>query len=215
MFPVDRLELLKIISFIKSVIPKKDETGRNCLFVRVNKAIITFIGGNEFVVKKVVLIRPITTTDEEVNQDVLPKTFMIPRADIMAFEKMMEEHKPECKKLSKNDPSYLFVEIDEGKLTSLDADIVYQQPKFEFKDYEPVFHIESGPVSDIPVMLGDISSAVFGFNKSEKIEVTFTGEQGPILFEQEDYKAILIPPVAVEEKEESEGISEDQLEIEG
>ena len=80
---------------------------------------------------------------------------------------------------------------------------------------EPVFNIEKDMVLDIPVMPGDISSAVHGFNKSEKIEVTFTGEQGPILFEQEDYKAILIPPVAVEEKEESEGISEGQQDIEG
>lgn len=202
MFPVDRLELLKVISFIKSVIPKKDETGRNCLFVRVNKAIITFIGGNEFVIKKVVLTRPITTTDEEVNQDELPKTFMIPRADIMAFEKMMEEHKTECKKLAKNDPSYLFVEINKGKLTSLDADIVYKQPIFEFKDLEPYFQITRGTVSDIPVMSGDISAAVFGFNKSDQIDITFTGHNSPILFEQEDYKALLIPPVEFKEEEE-------------
>lgn len=212
---LDRLEILSAISFIKPAIPKKTETGMNCLFVRVDEGTITFIGGNQFVVKKVVLARPITTTEDSGEKEVLPKTYMIPRADIMAFKEMMEEHKVECKKLSKNDPSYLFVDIDEGKLTSLDADIIYQQPKFEFKDMEPVFQIAKDFVSDIPVMPGDISSAVFGFKKSEKIEVTFTGEQGPILFEQEDYKAILIPPVAVEEKKEEEGVSEGQQDIEG
>lgn len=209
---IDRLEMLSAISFIKPAIPKKVETGRNCLFVRVDEGTITLIGGNQFVVKQVVLIRPITTTEDSQKEVVYPKTFMIPRADIMAFKEMMEEHKAECKLLSKNDPSYLFVEIGEGKLTSLDADIVYQQPKFEFKDLGPVFEITKDLVSDIPMMPGDISSAVFGFKKSEKIDVTFTGYQSPILFEQEDYKAILLPPVEVEKKDEQEG-SDGQQEI--
>ena len=214
MFSLDRLDILSAISFIKPAIPKKSETGMNCLFVRVDEGKITLIGGNQFVVKQVVLARPIMTTDENPGKEVvLPKTFMIPRADIMAFKEMMEEHKVECKMLSKNDPSYLFVDIDEGKLTSLDADITYPQPKYEFKDLDPIFQITRGTVSDIPVMSGDISSAVFGFKKSEKIDITFTGEQGPILFEQEDYKAILIPPVEVDEKEEDKGISEGQQEI--
>lgn len=196
---LDRLQILSAITFINPAIPKKVETGRNCIFVRVDEGSITFIGGNEFVVKQVVLIRPITTIETQTNKGIIPKTFMIPVADILAFKKMMEEHKTECKKLSKNDPSYLFVEIDEGKLTSLDADIIYQQPKFEYKDFQPVFEITKGPVSDIPVMSSDLSSTVFGFNKSEKIDITFTGHQGPILFEQGDYKAILIPPVEKED----------------
>ena len=131
---IDRLKMLSAISFIKPAIPKKAETGRNCLFVRV----------------------------------------------------------------------------DEGKLTSLDADIIYHQPKFGFKDLEPIFDITKAEVSDIPVMSGDISSAVFGFKKSEKIDITFTGPQSPILFEQEDYKAILMPPVEAEEEEE---VSDGQQEI--
>lgn len=210
---VDRLEMLAAISFIKPAIPKKVETGRNCLFVRVDEGTITLIGGNHFVVKRVILTRPITTDEDSEKQDALPKTFMIPRADIMAFKEMMEEHKAECKMLSKNDPSYLFVEIDEGKLTSLDADIIYQQPKFEFKDLEPIFQIEKDLVSDIPVMPGDISSAVFGFKKSEKIDITFTGHQGAILFEQEDYQAILMPPIEAKEEEDDQEGSDGQEEF--
>ena len=194
---LDRQEVSSAILFIAPAIPKKVETGRNCLFVRVEEGRIILTGGNEFVVKQVVLVRPITTTEAEGAKEgnALPKTFMIPRAEVMAFKEMMKEHKVDCKKLSKNDPSYLFVGIEEDRLISYDAKIDYQQPKFEYKDLDPIFQITKGTVSEIPVMSGDISDTVFGFKKSEKIDITFTGHQGPILFEQGDYKAILIPPV--------------------
>ena len=70
-----------------------------------------------------------------------------------------------------------------------------------------------GAVSDIPVMLGDTSVAVFGFKKSGKIDITFSGHQGAILFEQDDYKAILMPPVEDAEEEETQKGDNEQKEI--
>ena len=34
---IDRLEALSAITFVEAAIPKKAETGRNCLFVRVEE----------------------------------------------------------------------------------------------------------------------------------------------------------------------------------
>jgi len=192
----DRLETLSAISFIEPAIPKKAETGRNCLFIRVDDDKIVLTGGSQFVVKKAILIRPTTTVEQaDTKKKVLPKTFMIPRADLLAFKEMMSQHKADCKKMAKNDPSYLFVEMDDEELISYDGKIVYQQPKFEYKDLESVFQITKGAVSEIPVMSSDISDAVSGFQKSKKIDITLTGPAGLIHFEQGDYESILIPPV--------------------
>lgn len=198
---LDRLETLSAINFIEPAIPRKVETGKSCLFIRVEADRLILTGGNEFVVKRATLVRPNTTVEaaDPVKVAEAPQTFMIPRADLLAFKEMMKEHKADCKKLSKNDPSYLFVEVDEKEMTSYDGKIVYQQPKFEFKDLEPFFDVSPAAVPYIPVMSGDISAAVFGFKKSKQINITFTGDKNPIHFEQGDFEAILVPPVEREE----------------
>lgn len=194
---LDRLETLSAITFVAAAISKKAESGRNCMFVRVESDKLILTGGNEFVVKKAVLIRPNTVEEAgRTGKKVLPpKTFMIPRADLWAFKEMMKEHKADCVKLAKNDPSYLFVEMDDKELISHDGKIVYQQPSFEFKDLETILQIKKAPVSDILMMSGDIDSVMTGFRKSKPIEVTYTGDKNPIHFEQDDYQAIVIPPV--------------------
>lgn len=201
---LDRLEALAAISFIEPAIPKGSETGKNCLFVRVDEDKLILTGGGQFVTKKVILIRP-NTVEESAragNGKKLPKTFMIPRADLFAFKEMMKEHKADCKKLAKNDPSYLFVEMDDTELISHDGKIVYEQPKYEFKELESVFQIIKDSVSEIPVISADVIAAVTGFKKSKPVEITFTGHRNPIHFQQGDYEALVIPPV---EKEEPEG----------
>ena len=44
---LDRLEVLGMIGFIKHVIPDSDETGKNCLFIRVDEGKIVCTGGGE------------------------------------------------------------------------------------------------------------------------------------------------------------------------
>lgn len=208
---LDRLETLSAITFVEAAIPKKVETGRNCLFVRVEHDKLIFTGGSEFVVKKAELNRP-NTTEEAARPGKgkkLPKTFMVPRADLCAFKEMMKEHKADCVKLAKNDQSYLFVEIDDKELISHDGKIVYQQPIFAFKDLEPILQVKKGSVSEMIMMSGDLTAAMTGFRKSQPVMITFTGDGKPIHFEQGDYEAIVIPPV--EKKEESD--NGEQLEI--
>jgi len=208
---LDRLETLSAISFIEPAIPKGSDSGKNCLFVRVDGDKLIFTGGGQFVTKKAVMIRP-TTTEESARPAKgknPPETFMIPRADLFAFKEMMKEHKADCKKLAKNDASYLFVEMDDTELISYDGKIVYEQPKYEFKELESAFDIVKGGVSEIPVISADVIAAMSGFGKSEAVEVTFTGPGSIIHFQQGDYEAVVIPPV--ETIEENEG---EQLEIE-
>lgn len=211
---LDRLAVLAAILFIEPAIPKGAETGKNCLFVRVEGDKLIFTGGAQFVTKKVIMVRPNTLEESVIsgNSKSLPKTFMIPRADLFAFKEMMKEHKADCKKLAKNDPSYLFVEMTDSELISYDGKIVYEQPKFEFKDLESIFNITKEPVSEIPMISADVISAMAGFGKSNPVEVTFTGPQSPIHFQQGDYEAIVLPPVEVEDdKEQDHG--EDQTTI--
>lgn len=207
---LDRLETLSALSFIAPAIPQKAESGKNCLFIRVDEGNLILTGGSEFVVKKVVLTRP-NTVEESARSGKwkqLPVTFMIPRADLVAFMAMMKEHKTDCVKLAKNDPSYLFVEIDDKELISHDGKLVYQQPKFEFKDLDVHFQIKKSPVSEIPVMPGDIVAAMTGFRKSKPVEISFTGHMNPFHFEQDDYQAIIIPPVEKEDDDEQLEIDE-------
>lgn len=201
---LDRLETLSAITFIEPAISKKAETGRNCMFVRVENDKLILTGGSEFVVKKAILIRPNTVEEagRTGKKKLPPNTFMIPRADLWAFKEMMKEHKADCKKLAKNDPSYLFVEIDDKELISHDGKIVYQQPKYEFKELETVLQVEKYSVDEMLMMSPDILAAMTGFRKSKPVMITFTGTESPIHFEQGDYEAIAIPPLEKKKKED-------------
>lgn len=214
---LDRLETLSALEFIIPAIPNKAETGKNCLFIRVDEGKLILTGGGEFVIKKDILIRPNTTTEaagQEGNKTALPETFMIPRADIMAFREMMKEHKSDCKKLAKNDPSYLFIEINkigdngEMELISHEGKITCQQPRYEFKDLETNFYIAKEPITEIPMITADITAAMTGFQKSKPVEITFTGYKKPVHFQQGDREAIVLPPI-----EKNNDGDDEQIEI--
>lgn len=203
---LDRFVILSAIDFIAPAIPKGSESGKNCLFIRVDGDKMILTGGGLFVTKKVVIQaeNTIQAFKDSGNKNAGSKTFMIPRADVFAFKKMMEEHKADCKKLAKNDPSYLHVEVGDAELLSHDAKIVYEQPKYEFKDLESVFQIVKGSVSEIPLISADIISSMTGFKKSDQVEVTFTGPRNLIHFQQGDYEATVLPPVEKEEEDTGE-----------
>ena len=216
---IDRLEMLAAISFVEPAIPKKSETNRNCLFVRVEDGRIVFFGGSEYVVKKAVLNRP-NTTGDQTQKKALPKTFMIPVTDLLAFKEMMDGHKGDCKKMAKNDPSHLLVEINnlgtEGKkgllmeMISHDGKVIFQQPRFDFKDLDALFQVKKSPISEVDIMQADITPALKGFRKSKKIEMTMTGP-GPkdwVHFGQDDFEAMILPAV---EKEEGDGNEQTEL----
>lgn len=200
---LERLEVFDMIKFIEPVITSETETGKNCLFIRVEDGKLICIAGNEYAIKKDVLIgvNAIEASGKAKKKGALPETFMIPRPELLAFKAMMDEHKAHCKKMSKNDPSYLHVEITDNELISHDGCITYSQPSHEFKNLEPFFQIKKDNITDLKVRSGDLAAALKGFNKSEDIEITFSGDQQPVHFLQGDYEAVMLPPV---EKPESD-----------
>ncbi len=147
---LDRLETLAKISFIIPAIPKDEKTGENCLFIRVDGDKLILIGGNEFVVKKAVLVSPNTTegaASKTGNKKTLPKTFMIPLAELLGFKEMIKAHKADCKKLGDDDENKLFVEIDHEKMISHDGIVDFKQPKFGYKELEALFQVTKSQVS--------------------------------------------------------------------
>ena len=206
----DRLEMLGAIAFLKPAIPNKSETGKNCVFIRVDDGKFIMTAGSEYLIKKAVLVQAVANEDFTKTKGKLPDKFMIPRADLLGFEEVLKEHKEICKKLSKSDPNTNLIEILDDRLISHDSEMGFNQPRHEFKDLETIFQINKSLVDEIPIISRDISDAMTGFSKSKKIEMTFTGydEKSPIMFSQGDgsYQAIVMP---YKEKEE-EG---EQLEI--
>jgi len=69
---LDRLETLAAISFIEPAIPKGSETGKNCLFIRVDEDKLIFTGGAQFVTKKVIMVRPNTVEESARSSNVKP-----------------------------------------------------------------------------------------------------------------------------------------------
>lgn len=195
---IDRQEILGVIEFIAAVIPDTDETGKNCLFVRVEDDRFIFTGGSEFTAKKVVLLRANTTEEaaKELKKKALPKTFMIPKGTLQAFETMMKKHKAKAKKMAKNDQSYLYVDIDDKELESFGNVVTYPQPSYQFKNLEPLFEKKREPVGELPINRSDLDDIMRGFSKSKQITTTFSGDGGIIHFHQKStgYEAILIPP---------------------
>jgi hypothetical protein len=197
---LDRLEVFDMIKFIEPVIPSDTGSGKNCLFIRVEDGKLICTGGNEYTNKKVVLVNTgaIEQSGKAKKKDGLPDTFMIPRPELLAFKAIMDEHKAYCKKMAKNDPSYLHVEITDSELISHDGCIPYSQPSHEFKDLESLFQIKMGNIKNLKVMSADLAAALKGFKKSKDIEITFSGDQKPVHFLQGDYEAIMLPPVEKE-----------------
>lgn len=189
---VERLLMSDVISFLAPAIQSGSETG--CLYVRVGEGGLIFISGGQFVIKKAILKK---AAEDQKNKKPLPETFMIPEADLLAFKKMMDEHKSECKKLPETDPNFLFVEVSNIALTSNGSSVFYEQPKHEFKDLETHFQITKEHISEIPIMSADVIDVMKGFQKSDSIKLTFTGNDNPIHFQQEEHglEAILVPPV--------------------
>lgn len=202
---LDRQEFLSAIGFIKHVIPENDDSGKNCLFVRVENDKFILTGGGEFAAKKVVLVRPISTEEaaKEQKKKALPKSFMIPQGTLLSFETLMQKHKKKAKKLAKNDESYLYIDVDDKELESFGVVLAYPQPSFLFKELESLFEKKKGQVSEIPVLSGEVEGIMKGFSKSKQVKITFSGDGQPIHFFQAstEYEAILIPPAPEEEND--------------
>lgn len=203
---LDRKEVADAISFIKHVIPESDETGKNCLFVRFEKDKAIFTGGGEFTAKRVILVRPISTEEaaKEQSRPVTGQSFMIPKGTLISFETLLSKHKSKCKKLAKNDQSYLYIDLDEVELESFGVSLHYKQPSFQFKDFEPLFQHKMESTSSVHVSYADIDDVMKGFQKSKQVKITMAGEKGPMLFYQESngYEAILIPSDPEEQPED-------------
>lgn len=207
---LDRLEVLGMIGFIKHVIPDSEETGKNCLFIRIEGDKVICTGGGEHAAKKVVLIRH--QDMEEGSKKKVPENFMIPKGTLEAFETLLLKHKKKCKKLAKNDPSHLYIDITNDELESHGVVLKYPQPEYQFKDLEPLFENNKAPVEKLFLYSGDVSNVMAGFKKSKQVETIFSGEDcGPIHFIQKDtdYQAILIPPPEEDEKPPMMGDNED------
>lgn len=207
----NRMDVLAAINFIETSISKDEEGGKNCLFVRVSGDKLILTGGNEYVVKKAILISE-NTIDSGTIIGRMPETFMIPRPDLIAFRQMMKEHKAVCKKLSKSDPSYLFVEINSTQMKSHDGEILYQQPSYQFKDLEALFQISKRSVSEFTVVSADIVSGLSGFNKSSHVSMFYSANPELFLFEQEYLASIVIAPVEISDED---NVPDNQLALAG
>jgi len=203
---LDRIEFLSAINFIKHVIPDSDDSGKSCLFVRVEDDKLILIGGGEFAAKRVVMLRPITTEEAAKDQKKasLPANFMIPKASLLSFETLMQKHKKKAKKLAKNDESFLYIDVDDKELESFGVVLTYPQPSYLFKDMENLFQHKKGMITDVPVLSGDMEAIMKGFSKSKNVKITFSGDGEPMHFYQEStqYEAILIPPADDESDDE-------------
>ena len=203
---LDRIEFLSAINFIKHVIPDSDDSGKSCLFVRVEDDKLILIGGGEFAAKRVVMLRPITTEEAAKDQKKasLPANFMIPKASLLSFETLMQKHKKKAKKLAKNDESFLYIDVDDKELESFGVVLTYPQPSYLFKDMENLFQHKKGMITDVPVLSGDMEAIMKGFSKSKNVKITFSGDGEPMHFYQEStqYEAILIPPANDESDDE-------------
>ena len=201
---LDRLEFLNAIGFIKHVIPDSDDSGTNCLFIRVENDKFILTGGGSHASKKVTLVRPISTEEAAKPQkkNALPKTFMIPLGTLLSFETLMQKHKKKAKKMAKNDASYLYIDVDDKELQSFGVVMGYPQPPFSYKNLEPLFEKKKGEVSELPILSGELGDIMSGFAKSKQVQITFSGDGNPVHFFQAatEYEAILIPPPAEDEE---------------
>jgi hypothetical protein len=194
---IDRLEFYNAVKFIEHVIPDDEESGNNCLFVKIEFDKLILTGGGEYAAKRVPLVRPITVEEaaKESKDKSTSGTFMIPKGTLLAFESLLKSHKKKCKKLAKNDPSYLNIEISQKTLESNGVELTYDQPVFLFKDLNPLFEFKKDAVSETIISSPEMESVMKGFRKSKPVIVKMCGEDNPIYFMQEasGYEAILIP----------------------
>lgn len=203
----DRLETLAVIDFIKGVIPNKSETGKNCLFVRVDEGKLILTGGGEYVTKRAPLIQSVANEDFTRKIGRIPDQFMIPLSELLAFREMLMGHKEVCKKLQKTDPNAHLIEITGDKMISHDGEISFKQPGHAFKDLETQFQIIKKSISETKIISADMSDAMTGFKKSKPVEVTFTGPENPIYFQQGDFEAIMLPYKETESEEKNDQTS--------
>lgn len=204
---LDRLEFLKAVKFLKHSISDNEEKAKSCLHLRVEDDKCVLTGGGSYTAKKVVLNRPITTEEmskKGIEDDFGAKSFLIPKGTLLSFETLMDKHKKKCKKLSKNDASYLYIEVDEGNLESFGVEISYKKPRFDFIDFEPLFQVKKKPVDEIGLNSLDTKHVVDGFDKSSVVILTMCGEDKQMHFYQKEteYEAILLPSLLDEKKKE-------------
>lgn len=200
---LDRLEVLGMIGFIKHVIPDNDDTGMNCLFVRVENDLVICTGGGQHAAKKVVLVRHLDMEEVPEKRKTISKTFMIPKGTLVAYETLLNKHKKKCKKLAKGDPSHLFVNISREELESHGVSLTNPQPIFKFKELEGLFEKKQSPITDVNVLPADVENIMKGFKKAKQVKITLTADGNPIHFYQAstEYEAILIPPAQDDEED--------------
>lgn len=197
---LDRQEVLRAIAFIAPVIPEGNESGMDCLFIRAESDKLILTGGGQFAAKKVVLVRPISTEEAAKDQKkaTTPETFMILKGSLMSFETLLKKHKKKCKKLAKNDASYLYIDLDNQELESFGVSIHYKQPSYQFKDLEPRFQVKQEATTESIIMSGDMANMMKGFLKSSQVKAVYCAKDKAKLihFSQKstEYEAVFICP---------------------
>ena len=196
---LDRLEFLGMWEFLKHVIPNSEESGKNCLFIRIDEGKVVCTGGGEHASKKIILVHHSDIGDQKKSKKELPETFMIPKSTLLGFETLLKEDKKICKKLSKADPSHLFISITDCKLESHVNILEYSQPNYQFKDLEPFFSSNKSSSIDGDFFLPpvDVSNVMMGFKKSKQIKGMFVQDGEAVYFIQPatGYEAVLtLPP---------------------
>lgn len=210
---LDRLEFLGMWEFLKHVIPNSEESGKNCLFIRIDEGKVIFTGGGPYASKKVILIQP-NDIEKNENSKKVPETFMIPKSSVLGFETLLKEDKKICKKLSKSgDLSHLCIHINDNLLVSHVNSLEYSQPGYQFKDLETYFSGKRSSLDNNDFFLPpvDVSNVMSGFKKSKQVKACFVQGGESIYFIQpaSEYEAVLTLPPEEDQEPPMTGDDED------
>ncbi len=191
---LDRFEFESMITLMDPVI--SNDRG---LSVRIEKDNVIFTAGTVNLAKKAVLTKHTEIEEATKSKKLPPKEFMISSSALLSFKKMMAEHKALCKKLAKNDPSYLYIDISEKQLWSNKEHVDYEQPQGKFENLEPLFSKEKEEIDGMFLYPNELSSIMTGFEKSKQIKLTFCGETVHFHQKSSGYEAFFIPPLEEED----------------
>ena len=193
---LDRLEFEAMVTFMDSVM-----SGDDVLYVRTENDNVIFTAGNQNLAKKAPLTKHTEIEEATKKKKLPPLEFMITGSALLCFKKMMSEHKAICKKLAKNDPSFLYVDISDKILWSNKEYVTYEQPPGKFVNLEPLFAKKEEEEFDGNLFLypNEVSSIMKGFEGSKQLKTTFYADSVHFFQKSSKYEAFFIPPPEEEE----------------
>jgi len=191
---LDRSEMIKAIKFLKPAILKADESEQDTsekiralthVHVKIEGDVCTMTAGDGHCGKRVILNHLAQLMLETEEKEIHDGNFLIPRATLEAFETLCSKHKAKLEKSSRIDHSLKFIDIFPDALESHKDRIEYNQPVgVVYPEIDRFFHTGADPVEHLNVNAGVVIDALKEFTCN--IQITFSGEDGPVYIQTED-----------------------------